>query len=118
MFCFCSLNSDQDANSDLPCGQTRSPENIGLGEEAPTRQEEDRDVVKPEENEEEEEVENVSVESESLTGNDVEIQETGGGEEQPAGSPASGADGTNVPQEDAEDDLGSRCVKRRATLVP
>lgn len=63
-------------------------------------------------------MEKVSAESKSLGGNDAEIQETSGGEEQPVGSPASGADGTNVPQEDVEDDLRSRCVKRRATLVP
>lgn len=76
----------------------------------------DRGVVKTEECEEE--VENVTAESRSETGNDAEIQEVPGEEEQPARGPVNGADRSFVIEEDAEDDQGNRCVKRFVALVP
>lgn len=75
---------------------------------------EDRGVIKTEESEEEE-VENVTAESRSQTGNDAEIQQVPGEEEQPA---KSSVNRPFVSAEDAEDDLGNRCVKRCVPLVP
>lgn len=79
-------------------------------------QDEDRGVIKIEESKEE--VENVTAESGSQTGNDAEIQEVPGEDEQSARGLVSGADRLFVSKEDAEDDLGNRCVKRCVTLVP
>lgn len=78
-------------------------------------QDEDRGVIKTEESEEE--VENVPADSGSQTGNDAEIQEVPGEEEQPARGSVNGADGPFVSEED-EDDLGKRCVKRSVARVP
>lgn len=77
---------------------------------------EDRGVIKSEECEEE--VENVTAESRSGAGNNAEIQEVPGEEEQPARSPVNGANRLFVSEENAEDDQGNRCVKRFVTLVP
>lgn len=65
-----------------------------------------------------EEVENVTAESRSETGNDAEIQEVPGEAEQPARGPVNSADRPCVSEEDAEDDHGNRCVKRCVTLLP
>lgn len=62
-------------------------------------------------------MENVTSESGSQTGNDAEIQPLPGEEEQPPRSPVNSADRPFVAEEDAEDDLGNRCVKRCVTLV-
>lgn len=77
-------------------------------------QDEDRGVIKTEESEEEE-VENVTAESRSQTGNDAENQQVPGEEEQPA---KNSVNRPFVSAEDAEDDLGNRCVKRSVPLVP
>lgn len=80
-----------------------------------TGQEEDVDVIKTEESEDDKDV---PAESRSQTGNDAETQEVTGEEERPAGSSANSAGRTLVPEGEAEDDLGNRCVKKCVPLVP
>lgn len=90
------------------CANTSSSKNVGEEEVVLKGQDEDRGVIKTEESEEE--VENVTAESGSQTGNDAEIQQVRGDEEQPGRSSVNGADRPLVSEEDAEDDLGNRCV--------
>lgn len=107
MFCFCSLESEQDVKPDL----TSPSENIGQEEMILKGQDEDGDVDKSEEKEEEEEVKNVLAESRIESGDDAEVQEVTGEEGGPEGCSISGADGPVLPQEGAEDHLGSRSGK-------
>lgn len=84
---------------------TSPAENIGQEEMILTGQDKDGAVDK---SEEEEEVKNVLAESRIQTGEDAEVQEGTGEEERPAGSSVNGADGPVLPEEGAEEDLGSR----------
>lgn len=90
---------------------------MGQDEAVLTGQDEDRGVIKTEKSEEKEEEEHITAESGSQTGNDAETQQVPGEEEQPARSLVDGAEGSFVSEEDAEDDLGNRCVKT-CHLVP
>lgn len=74
-------------------------------------EDEDGDVDKSEEREEEGEVKSVLSESRSQTGDDAEILEVTGEEEQPSGSPVNSADEPVLPEEGAEEDLKSRSGK-------
>lgn len=85
---------------------TSPAENIGQEEMILKGQDKDGDVDKSEE--EEEEVKNVLAESRIQTGDDAEVQEGTREEERPAGSSVNGADGPLLPEEGAEEDLGSR----------
>ncbi|XP_070784647.1 uncharacterized protein [Enoplosus armatus] len=115
-----SSNFDHDAKQDLECTTTRSKEVTSLenikqdiGEEIMLKgQDEDEDVPKAKEDDElKEDGESAPTEVKTQAGNDAEIQEVAGKEEQLAGSTSTDVQADEIPvtkkEDPAEDGLGN-----------